>query len=226
MLTAPQLQLLAMMILPTMLMSVMFPARYAIVGAVLCVVTVLAIAFGIDLDSVLHNPAILTYPLVTIIGSAVVASRVRDLDAESRSTAVVDRLTGILNRAALTPRLAELEHQSSVTGEQVAMIVCDVDRFKSINDEHGHAVGDTVLKEIAQRLSTALGTFESIYRLGGEEFIVLLAGTSAPIAGEVAERLRKAVSETPIEGRRVTVSFGVAASAARSLHVRGDIRRG
>jgi len=206
-----KLFLLGIMVMPVMLTSVIFPARFVGVNAAWCVAYVLGLTLFAWHDF-LTCPPVMTYPLVTIIGTAIIASRVRDLDAESRSTAVVDRLTGLLNRAALTPRVAELEHQSSVTGEQVAMIVCDVDRFKAINDEHGHAAGDAVLKEIAQRVQTALGTFESIYRLGGEEFIVLLTGTSAPIAGEVAERLRQAVRETPIDGHKVTISFGVAAS--------------
>jgi diguanylate cyclase (GGDEF)-like protein len=140
------------------------------------------------------------------------ASGLGDIDARSRSTAIIDQLTGVFNRLALAPRAAELVHQAASTGERVSIIVGDVDSFKAINDELGHNAGDAVLKEVAKRLGGALGAFEPIYRFGGEEFVVMLAGVELHEAVDRAERLRHAVTETPILGSWVTMSFGVASS--------------
>ncbi len=140
--------------------------------------------------------------------------QVRNLDADTRSKVVVDRLTGMLNRAALAPRLAELTHQAAVTGSEVAVIIADVDHFKAINDRHGHTSGDSVLKEVAARLRGCVGSFEPIYRLGGEEFMLVLAGTDVDGAVAVAQRLRQAVGGQPLLDLEVTMSLGVAASEA------------
>jgi diguanylate cyclase (GGDEF)-like protein len=209
-----RLFLLAIMVVPVMLTSVIFPARIVGLNAAWCVAYVLAITFGLELHDFLDCPPILTYPLVTIIGTAIVASRVRDLDAESRSTAVVDRLTGMLNRAALTPRLAELEHQSGVTGEQVALIVCDVDRFKSINDERGHLCGDFVLKEVVRMVSDFFRKEQVFARVGGDEFAVLTPEAKLDGAKTLGERLRSRVANHEFDYGgttfHVTCSFGIA----------------
>ena len=89
-------------------------------------------------------------------------------------------------------------------------MIGDVDRFKRINDTHGHAAGDAVLEAIAARIRTCLRTFESAYRIGGEEFAILLSGVEAGEAAEVAERLRQALRSEPVNDLRVTMSFGVA----------------
>ena len=117
----------------------------------------------------------------------------------------------MLNRVALEARVAELAHQAATTGGQVAMIIADIDHFKSVNDDHGHGVGDAVLRDVAYRLRSDLRAFESAYRIGGEEFVILLAGTDASTAAMVAERLRHAVRDEPAAGVDVTMSFGVAA---------------
>jgi len=95
----------------------------------------------------------------------------------------------------------------------VALVIGDVDRFKAMNDAEGHAGGDAALREIAGRLRTHLRAFEPVYRFGGEEFVVLLAGVDAAAAAAVAERLRAAMRAEPMGGRTVTMSFGVAATA-------------
>ncbi len=140
------------------------------------------------------------------------ASSIGASATDHRGAAVVDQLTGMLNRVALEARVAELSHQAATTGGQVALIIADLDHFKSVNDEHGHSVGDAVLRDVAYRLRSDLRAFESAYRIGGEEFVVLLAGTDASTAGMVAERLRVSVRDQPAAGIDVTMSFGVAAT--------------
>jgi diguanylate cyclase (GGDEF)-like protein len=134
-------------------------------------------------------------------------------DIEHRSDAVIDQLTGMLNRKALGTRAAELAQQSRLTGEPVGILLGDLDHFKEVNDTHGHALGDVVLKEVAYMLRKQLRAFDLAYRLGGEEFLILLPGSDAEHAAQLAERLRAAVCAREIGGRvRVTMSFGVAAS--------------
>ena len=134
-------------------------------------------------------------------------------DQEHRSSAVIDPLTGMLNRNALQTRVAELAQQAAILREPVALIVGDLDNFKAINDGHGHAAGDAVLKDVAYRMRKALRAYDLAYRLGGEEFLIVLPGGDAEQAAEVAESLRRAIADDPIAGLLVTISFGVSASA-------------
>lgn len=92
------------------------------------------------------------------------------------------------------------------------MIVGDIDRFKSVNDTHGHATGDAVLSELAYIIRSQLRAFDPAYRIGGEEFVTLLLGERAGDALALAERIRAAVCAQPIAGLPITISFGVAAS--------------
>jgi diguanylate cyclase (GGDEF)-like protein len=94
----------------------------------------------------------------------------------------------------------------------VAVIVADVDSFKAINDQHGHAVGDVVLRELAYRIRAELRAYDLAYRLGGEEFLILLPGADADDAAEIASRLRSVVQDTKFCGLSVTISLGVGVS--------------
>ena len=119
-------------------------------------------------------------------------------DIQHRSDAVIDQLTGMLNRKALGARAVELAQQSEVTGEPVGMIVADLDHFKQINDTRGHGVGDVVLNEVAYTLRKQLRAFDLAYRLGGEEFLILLPGSDVVHSAELAERLREAVRDAAL----------------------------
>jgi diguanylate cyclase (GGDEF)-like protein len=123
-----------------------------------------------------------------------------------------DSLTGLLNRRGFDERVAhELERQRRA-GEPFAILMCDLDSFKQINDVHGHAVGDLVLTRVGQVLVEGVRPFDAVARIGGEEIAVLLVGCDEQTACGVAERLRAAVA-APVEGQpSVTVSIGVAAS--------------
>lgn len=124
----------------------------------------------------------------------------------------VDRLTGLLNRAAMQRDLA-LEAESSAqnsTTYSIAMI--DLDHFKSVNDQYGHPVGDVVLEQMAERFSESLRPRDRIYRYGGEEFLVLLPETASVAAQPVLERLRQRASSRPVTDGVIkitqTVSIG------------------
>ncbi len=142
------------------------------------------------------------------------ANRIREL-------ATRDDLTGVLNRRQGMKLLADW--QASVAGGQrraqgslgeLGLLLLDVDFFKRVNDNHGHPAGDEVLREVSRRLQQGLRDSDVLARVGGEEFMVLLPHTPAAGAVQLAERLRLAVAQTPVNlGSRaldITVSIGVA----------------
>src|SRR5206468_12115307 len=135
----------------------------------------------------LDNPEHLLFPLGGIVAVALRSTALLSSDLEHRSEAVVDPLTGMLNRNALMTRVAELAQQSAITREPVSLIVGDLDRFKLINDGHGHAAGDAVLKDVAYTMRKQLRAYDLAYRLGGEEFLVVLPGASPEHAAIVAD---------------------------------------
>jgi len=204
--------LLSVLVLPMVLVCVLFPVRVTVAGCVFTSLLILAVGLGFDRVEAFASPPALYSPILLLVVFTISVLQVRNLDADTRSKAVFDRLTGMLNRAALAPRLAALTHQAAVTEEPVAVIIADVDHFKAINDRHGHTRGDSVLKEVAARLRESVGSFQPIYRLGGEEFMIVLAGTDVASAVGVAQRLRCAAREQPVLDLDITLSLGVAAS--------------
>lgn len=136
------------------------------------------------------------------------------LEAELVKQASTDSLTGIGNRRHFMVQ-AELEmSRSRRFGRSLSVMMLDVDHFKPINDQHGHAVGDAVLQVIVRRASESLRQSDQIARLGGEEFAALLPETSLPAALVVAERFREHLAERPLvaAGKAIpcTVSIGIA----------------
>ncbi len=118
--------------------------------------------------------------------------------------ALTDPLTGLLNRRAFT------DQSLALSGSGGAILMLDIDRFKAVNDTYGHATGDLVLTGFAQLLRQQLRTHDIVARTGGEEFSILLPGTSMDAAVLIAERIREAcASALFIDGLRVTVSAGL-----------------
>ncbi len=140
-----------------------------------------------------------------------------------RLLATRDELTGLLNRREFDRIIAEEEERSTRFGNPLALVIVDLDRFKSINDTHGHAAGDLVLKEAARRITSAIRTVDRAARIGGEEFALVLVQTDRASALEVARRTIAAVAQDPIFAGScslaVTASAGVAElpSDARSV---------
>jgi diguanylate cyclase (GGDEF)-like protein len=129
-----------------------------------------------------------------------------------RHEATHDHLTGVWNRRSILERLRGEWSRARRTAAPLSVALCDLDCFKSINDTHGHAVGDVVLKESAWGMASALRDYDSIGRYGGEEFLVVLPGCDATDALTVAERVRRAVELRHAAGDccRASVSVGVA----------------
>jgi len=133
-----------------------------------------------------------------------------------RSLAMTDELTGVPNRRAVLARLEPLLAQTHKS--PCAMLIIDIDHFKSINDQHGHPEGDEALKLVAAKLRLAVSEPAFVGRLGGEEFVAVLPDTSLQRAGEIAESVRAQVMAIDtrrwLADRRITVSVGVTVSVA------------
>jgi diguanylate cyclase (GGDEF)-like protein/PAS domain S-box-containing protein len=138
------------------------------------------------------------------------------MEDELKQLAIVDPLTGAFNRRHGLARLAVEFDQRARSGQSCAVLMLDIDRFKSINDTYGHDAGDVALCAIARICKAGLRTVDMLARWGGEEFLILLPDTDTEAAVVIAERLREAVATAlvPVSGHasiEVTISIGVAA---------------
>jgi diguanylate cyclase (GGDEF)-like protein len=209
----PRSSAMAWFAIPVVTLSARFPVRGVMLGLAVTVTMMVAVAFAVDAQAVLDRPPLLVMPLALTIAVAILSTALMRSDVKHRGEAVIDQLTGMLNRNSLADRTAELAHQSERTGQPVGLIVGDLDHFKEINDSHGHATGDAVLQDVAYLLRKQLRAFDLAYRIGGEEFLVLLPGADIEHTEVMAERLREAIAASTVgAGLSVTMSFGVSAS--------------
>lgn len=145
-----------------------------------------------------------------IVSTVILNGALVESDRAHRRRSTLDPLTGLCNRNALEQRLAELDGQpcDPARGLSHAFLLCDLDHFKQINDRFGHATGDAVLQDVAYVMRATLRAGDSIYRVGGEEILVILPGATHEDATEIAERLRVAVRERQPAGVDVSLSIG------------------
>lgn len=136
------------------------------------------------------------------------------LTRKLRTAALTDALTGMPNRRYAMRRLGQVWESTQRTGNPLSIIMIDIDKFKSVNDEYGHDAGDVVLKETARAMRDALREEEDLCRIGGEEFLVICVNTDQDGAAICAERLRKRIESNLIKWgtfhRPVTLSLGIA----------------
>ncbi len=204
-------------ILPIFVLTVMMVgARYR--GAPLVAVMVIVWAC-MAVACVAGNPSALAQmPLhaiswtCVIITTAVMTSMLAGSERSARSEAVADPLTSLLNRKALELRLEQLRVQLARNPEAIGAIVCDLDGFKEVNDRYGHEAGDAVLQDVADVLRVVLRETDLVYRLGGDEFLILLPHTDVDTAVAVAERVRTSVERRRPGRHEVTASVGVASA--------------
>jgi diguanylate cyclase (GGDEF)-like protein/PAS domain S-box-containing protein len=135
-----------------------------------------------------------------------------DLTNQQLNTlASTDSLTGVWNRHQLELIIQQLISTNAINGEPFAMILCDIDHFKQVNDRYGHNVGDEVLVELCQRVQRCLRTSDRLGRWGGEEFLILVPQGRASGAAVLAEKVRETIADEPFDQvGSVTASFGVA----------------
>jgi diguanylate cyclase (GGDEF)-like protein len=160
----------------------------------------------------------LLLPVVGALLLRAIAQRDEAL-AGMAALAETDALTGLRNRRGFLAAAEAALARAVRHGERASVVMLDLDRFKAINDAHGHAAGDAVLRATAEVLQSMLRGGDLAGRLGGEEFALLLPGASAEVAAGAAERLRRALTARvphPDARARVTASFGVATVELRA----------
>lgn len=154
--------------------------------------------------------------LVTLADLKASREEIRRQNEELHRLATRDSMTGCLNRRAFLGHTDPLYARLRAAGEEVCCIMSDIDHFKSFNDRYGHTVGDQVIKSVAKCLGSGLREVDVLCRYGGEEFCILLPGSTAEQAMQVAERLRLSIEKNAgaavreIPGICITSSFGVA----------------
>lgn len=179
-----------------------------------------AAAMGLDLganDIVCSNVDIaeIKHRCAVLLQSKHEADALRRTVETSLRAAITDPLTGLFNRRYALPHLSRLAEESRRSGRQFAIMVLDLDHFKSINDTYGHKAGDDVLRQVAHRLQDNLRAVDLLARIGGEEFLVAIPDSDVVHARTAAERLCNLIGETPFfvgSGHievRVTMSVGV-----------------
>src|SRR4051812_43104700 len=180
-----------------------------------------ALIFGstaaVDPAGFAANPAPAIVTATTSFGLVAFAHALMKAESQKREESVVDTLTGLTNRRGMEARFADLRLTAVHGGSSLALLICDLDLFKSVNDEHGHQRGDLVLTEAAAAMRASLRASESVHRVGGEEFLVLLPGCDVEQARAVGERVRLAVEAAEPGGLPVTASVGVAAAAGSEI---------
>jgi diguanylate cyclase (GGDEF)-like protein len=212
----PLSPLVAWMVIPIVSLAGRFDTRGVFGGTGIVLLALVAI-------SALHPRAFLDHPefVVAVVPLTLAvgwfSAAMMYAERRSRTASSLDDLTGLLNRRSLPDRFGELAAQAALTGDAVALVALDIDHFKQINDTHGHARGDAVLREVARAIRGELRSFELAYRIGGEEFLIVLPGVDLEHGAGVAERLRARIAALRPDGLDVRVSLGVSAGTGAEV---------
>jgi diguanylate cyclase (GGDEF)-like protein len=200
--------------LPAVTLGARFEPRGIMIGTAYILALLGLSTYAFNSSVAAANGQELMAAVALVLCSVILSGALVESDRAHRRRSTLDPLTGLFNRNALEQRLGELDGQPSSEAEGLshALLLCDLDRFKLVNDQLGHAAGDAVLQDVAYTMRATLRAGDSIYRVGGEEILVVLPGAAEADAVEIAERLREAVRERRPVGVTVTISIGVAVS--------------
>ncbi|CAB4870091.1 unannotated protein [freshwater metagenome] len=204
------------LVLPVVAATTVFGANgfLATLDVAIVVLAALVATSGTDHP---HTEQVVAATVVLVIAVGAYVWELMSADLRSRRSSVLDPLTGLLNRSTLEQRFDELRQQAMVARKPIALVVIDIDHFKRVNDQLGHAVGDVVLREVADVIRTSLRSFEPAYRLGGEEFLMLIPGMDEAAAIRHADHVRRRIEEARPAGVGLTISAGVAAGEGEDL---------
>ena len=213
--------------MPIVSLSARFPVRVVAGGVAITLVIMAAATFGVDPDAVRDDPTLLVLSATVVVSVGVLSTALLRSDLEHRDQAVVDPLTGMLNRTALDGRVAELEQQSRLVDQPVAVVVADVDRFKSINDKHGHAAGDVVLSEVSEPDQDRVARVRPRLPDRRRRVPPAGAGRRPRRRKELADRLRDAIDSEPLARRAQgdRQLRGQRLEARRALRILDRVRR-
>jgi diguanylate cyclase (GGDEF)-like protein len=221
-LSGPGASFQQILILSVVWCGVVLPARRLFVVLACDTAVIFLPAFGDEWDARLMMPErVATLGIVWALGTVCLihATRMRDVRrqlrleaAQADTLARVDALTGLGNRRALDETLVRLVATAMRTGRPLSALVGDLDRFKQINDRHGHHDGDRILREVALSMRDIVRTPDACFRWGGDEFVVLLPDTPLAEAEQVADRISTTVAGrcATATGEAVGITFGCA----------------
>jgi diguanylate cyclase (GGDEF)-like protein len=209
--------MVAWIVVPTAVVAARFRLHVVFAFATSAVAVASLVVIAPNPAGFVDNPVPLVATIGLLISIVSVTTALMNAELQHREEAVIDPLTGLLNRKALDTRFKEIEQQARQSEASVCVIAADLDNFKQVNDVHGHARGDDVLRDVTYEMRKRLRTFELMYRMGGEEFLIILPGVDLPEGVAVAERLRAAVEECKPAGLEQTISMGVAAACGADV---------
>ena len=209
--------LLPLLAVPIAFIAARFRPRVVLVGVIIGVIAILATGLAMDPGGLVGDPTRPIIAIIVIVGAAAISTAIQGAEVQHRRESVIDPLTGLLNRKALELRFNEIEQQAHVSGGSVCVIELDLDHFKRVNDFLGHRRGDAVLRDMAYEVRKSLRTFELLYRIGGEEFLIILPGSPLDDGLEIAERIRCLVLDSRPAGVEITVSLGVAQASGEGV---------
>jgi diguanylate cyclase (GGDEF)-like protein len=204
--------------LPVFLVGIVgLPVRFGrtrVVAAGLLITEALLFAATVPVDpsAFAEDPSDVIVIAAACLGLAAFAHALMQAESQKRSESIFDVLTGLPNRRGMELRFDDLRTDAYRAPGPIAMLLCDIDHFKSINDLHGHQAGDVVLVQTGEAIQSSLRHAEEVYRVGGEEFLVLLPDCGLDQAVPVAERVRTAIQTAQPGGLPVTASVGVTAA--------------
>src|SRR5450759_1128596 len=213
----PRSPMLAWLVLPAGMVAARFRPQVVIAGLTVTTLMLLAVTVGVHPGWTVADPVPVIAVLALLVGVVAIVSALQGAELHHRDEAILDQLTGLLNRHALLPRFTEITQQARLTHQPVCLVLVDLDRFKEVNDWRGHDLGDAVLQAVAYEMRKQLRSFELMYRLGGEEFLIVLPGVDLKTGEILAERLREAIQEAPPAGIPVTISLGVSAASGAQV---------
>ncbi len=208
---------LAWLMIPVAISAMRFRAQVVWAFAACAALTAAAAAFSSGVERTIDHPLGLIAVFVLLTAVTATATALTDAELQFRSESAIDPLTGLLNRRGLEVRFNEVGEQARLLDRPVCVIMCDLDHFRHVNDEHGHERGDAVLREASFEMGASLRSFELFYRLGGEEFLVLLPGIDLPSGVKIAESMRAAVEAGRPGGLPMTASFGVSVATGDDI---------
>jgi len=183
--------------------------REAVILAIVTLLALIPVLFPAA-DSQEAITVVVTFIVTSMIALAfsLITSRQRE---QLLVLATKDPLTGAGNRRGLDTKVAEVVNSFKRTGTLSSLVLLDLDHFKNVNDIYGHAVGDQILKSVTEIINLRIRVTDSLYRIGGEEFIVVLEGANLHKAVHLAEQLRTLVDANElVPDHAVTISLGVA----------------
>lgn len=184
--------------------------RWAIAFNILMLFGVAAIYWNVDYSPVQLYAFLVTIGLINMFSLLFALNEAKNKEM-LRALSVKDELSGVGNRRAFDERVRETISVRKRYGASACLICLDIDRFKSVNDSLGHGAGDKVIRSLASIIESMVRESDHVFRIGGDEFVIIADASDVAPAMQLAEKIRRSVEEASmLAGRQLTISLGVA----------------